>query len=169
MRHRRAPRRADRRDVREGRDVCGHLRYAGTVRARGAKRAGLVYNRSHPAAESWRWSVGNWNRLSGMPLPQAMLRASLATWFSSVRDGSDGMRECQLMLYGQVRLGMIGCILFTCFDLSPATSFSKTAFTAPCRPNLAPASRTLVPSIIHRSRDFVHGALGETARRPPCR
>ena len=80
----------------------------------------------------------------------------LVTWFSSVRDVCDGMRECQLMMYWQVWLGMIGCILFTCFDLSPATSFSNAAFTAPCRPTLAPASRTLVPSIIHRSRDFVH-------------
>jgi hypothetical protein len=51
---------------------------------------------------------------------------------------------------------MIGCIPFTSFDLSPVTSFSNATFTAPCGPTLAPASWTLVPSISHRSRDFVH-------------
>jgi hypothetical protein len=36
--------------------------------------------------------------------------------------------ECvsvSLMLYGQVLLDMIGCIPFTSFDLSPATSFGN--------------------------------------------
>jgi hypothetical protein len=80
----------------------------------------------------------------------------LATWFSSVRDVCDEMRERKQMRYGQVWLGKIGCILFTSFDLSPATSLSNAAITAPCGPPLAPASRALVLSISHRSRDFVH-------------
>jgi hypothetical protein len=66
----------------------------------------------------------------------------LATCFSS------------LMLY--VWLDMIGCIRFTSFGLSPATSSGNAAFTAPCGPTLARTSRTLVLSISHRTRDFVH-------------
>ena len=60
------------------------------------------------------------------------------------------------MLYGPVWLGMIGCILFTSFDLIPATTFSNAAFTAPCGQTLAPASRTLVLSVSQRTRDLVH-------------
>ena len=68
-----------------------------------------------------------------------------------MRDVCDEMRERQQMRYGQVWLDMIGCIPFTSFDLSPATSFSNAAFTAPCGP-----TRRLVVSIFHRTRDFVH-------------
>jgi hypothetical protein len=117
------------------------------VRVQGGDGEGLVHNRSHPAAESWRWSVGNWNRLSGMPRNAAFASDAaciLATWFIS------------FMLYGPVWLGMNGCILFTSCGLSPATSFSNAAFTAPCGPTLASASRTLVLSISHRTRDFAH-------------
>jgi hypothetical protein len=60
------------------------------------------------------------------------------------------------MLFRQVWLGMNGCILFTSLDLSPATSFSNAAFTATCGPTLARASRTVAPSISHRTREFGH-------------
>jgi hypothetical protein len=101
----RAPGRADRRDVREGRDFCSHLRSAGTVRVRGLQTGQAWYTTALILLQDL--GVGlleTGNRLSGMPLPQAMLRASLATWLGSVRDGCDGMRECQL---DAIRAGVV--------------------------------------------------------------
>ena len=129
--HSSMPRRAPGPSERKRRDVVA------TVRVRGANRAGMVHNRSHPAAESWRRSVGNWES----PVRNAAFAGDaaciLVTWFSSVRDVCDGIREHQLMLYGPVWLGMSGRIPSTSFDLSPATSFGNAAFTAPCGPTLA--------------------------------